>query len=383
MSELRKMTRMGGDLRKIARLLQDKGRNGDTILAHINPREAALLREQGGSGTVNPETGLPEFYTDDYGNPIPETGYENVPEGLFEGAAYIPDSTGYESVSQMPFEWPRSVLPATGYDALRGPIGPELDITAPATRSFAAQPQQQTFEANYFPESTFQDMAGFRPAFADNAPTSLGLAQGIYGQDTTPFSTPTSLGLTRGAYGQDATGLLEKGGLPEKGFLDSLTGGDKLRLGLGALGGLQTALTARKARQGSQDAARRISEIGRPYQQQGLAQQSAASRGELTPVNQQALDAMRARASQAGVARGGVGVAQQQRAEEDLRQRLLAAQQDFGLKLSGIGDQYTAKAITEGIRADAEIASLYGQYFGNLTRLAAPSVIQANQPVGK
>ena len=61
MSELRKMTRMGGDLRKIARLLQDKGRNGDTILAHINPREAALLREQGGSGTINPETGLMEF----------------------------------------------------------------------------------------------------------------------------------------------------------------------------------------------------------------------------------------------------------------------------------------------------------------------------------
>jgi hypothetical protein len=111
-----------------------------------------------------------------------------------------------------------------------------------------------------------------------------------------------------------------------------------------------------------------------------LAQQSAASRGELTPVNQQALDAMRARASQAGVARGGVGVAQQQRAEEDLRQRLLAAQQDFGLKLSGIGDQYTAAAIKEGIRADAEISAMYSNYYGNLTRLAAPTVIQASQP---
>jgi len=48
--------------------------------------------------------------------------------------------------------------------------------------------------------------------------------------------------------------------------------------------------------------------------------------------------------------------------------------------LSGIGDQYTARAIQEGIRADAEISSLYGQYFGNLTRLAAPTVIQASQP---
>jgi hypothetical protein len=89
---------------------------------------------------------------------------------------------------------------------------------------------------------------------------------------------------------------------------------------------------------------------------------------------------MRARASQAGVARGGVGVAQQQRAEEDLRQRLLAAQQDFGLKLSGIGDQYTAAAIKEGIRADAEISNLFSNYYGNLTRLAAPTIVQATQP---
>jgi hypothetical protein len=139
-------------------------------------------------------------------------------------------------------------------------------------------------------------------------------------------------------------------------------------------------LTARKARQGAQQAAQQIRDIGRPYQEQGLAQQAAAARGELTPVNQQALDAQRARAAQAGVARGGVGIAQQQRAEEDLRNRLLAAQQDFGLKLSGIADQYTAKAIQEGIRADSEISSLYGQYFGNLTKLAAPTIIQSTQP---
>jgi hypothetical protein len=166
----------------------------------------------------------------------------------------------------------------------------------------------------------------------------------------------------------------------EKGFLESLTGGDKARLGLGALGGLQTALTARKARQGSQQAAQQIRDIGAPYQQRGLAEQAAAARGELTPVNQQALEAQRARAAQAGVARGGVGIAQQQRAEEDLRNRLLAAQQDFGLKLSGIGDQYTAKAIQEGIRADAEISNLFSNYYGNLTRLAAPTIVQATQP---
>ena len=37
------------------------GREGDTMLAHINPQEAALLKALGGSGTINPNTGLPEY----------------------------------------------------------------------------------------------------------------------------------------------------------------------------------------------------------------------------------------------------------------------------------------------------------------------------------
>jgi hypothetical protein len=41
--------------------VRKKGRNGDTILAHINPLEAAMLKKAGGSGTINPKTGLPEF----------------------------------------------------------------------------------------------------------------------------------------------------------------------------------------------------------------------------------------------------------------------------------------------------------------------------------
>ena len=49
-------------LRSVAKELQDMGRGGDTILAHINPQEAALLKRMGGSGTINPATGLPEYW---------------------------------------------------------------------------------------------------------------------------------------------------------------------------------------------------------------------------------------------------------------------------------------------------------------------------------
>ena len=327
MSELRKMTRMGGDLRKIARLLQDKGRNGDTILAHINPREAALLREQGGAGDINPETGLPEFYD--------EEGLDSL-IAQRDPQAYV---SGYDVPSaDNPIQYSEEYVPQ--------------DFGLPAAR--------------------FSEISG-APAF------NTGFARGA-----TPEPTPSQFALTR-EFNPSLAGPAPapSGQAPEKSFLESLQSGDKARLGLGALGGLQTALTARKARQGSQQAAQQIRDIGRPYQERGLAEQAAASRGELTAVNQQALEAQRARAAQAGVSRGGVGIAQQQRAEEDLRNRLLAAQQDFGLKLSGIADQYTAKAIQEGIRADSEISAMYGQYFGNLTRLAAPTIIQSTQPAGK
>jgi hypothetical protein len=50
-----------GGLSKAAQQLQSQGRGGDTILAHINPMEAEALRRMGGSGTVNPNTGLREL----------------------------------------------------------------------------------------------------------------------------------------------------------------------------------------------------------------------------------------------------------------------------------------------------------------------------------
>jgi hypothetical protein len=37
------------------------------MLAHITPKEAALLKRRGGSGTINPDTGLPEFEDDTFG----------------------------------------------------------------------------------------------------------------------------------------------------------------------------------------------------------------------------------------------------------------------------------------------------------------------------
>ncbi len=46
----------------IERALATRGRYGDTMLAHISPAEALMLKRAGGAGTRNPRTGLPEFW---------------------------------------------------------------------------------------------------------------------------------------------------------------------------------------------------------------------------------------------------------------------------------------------------------------------------------
>ncbi len=51
--------KMFGPARDMAKM----GRFGDTLLAHINPEEAKLLKSIGGRGTINPKTGALEFAT--------------------------------------------------------------------------------------------------------------------------------------------------------------------------------------------------------------------------------------------------------------------------------------------------------------------------------
>jgi hypothetical protein len=59
---------MQGHIREMAALLQGMGRGGDTILAHINPQEAMLLDAVTDGGSINPVTGMPEFFMDEFGD---------------------------------------------------------------------------------------------------------------------------------------------------------------------------------------------------------------------------------------------------------------------------------------------------------------------------
>ena len=50
-----------GGLARAVETVRSAGRGGDTELAHINPREAAMLKAMGGSGPINPNTGIREY----------------------------------------------------------------------------------------------------------------------------------------------------------------------------------------------------------------------------------------------------------------------------------------------------------------------------------
>lgn len=72
-----------GGLADVASYLASQGRGGDSILAHITPEEAEMLKRRGGSGTINPMTGLPEFK----GNPLKSV--VNAVKGVVKGVVNV------------------------------------------------------------------------------------------------------------------------------------------------------------------------------------------------------------------------------------------------------------------------------------------------------
>lgn len=56
------MKRLNGALKVAARDVRDAGRFGDQHVVHVNDRELAEMEDAWGSPTVNPDTGLPEFF---------------------------------------------------------------------------------------------------------------------------------------------------------------------------------------------------------------------------------------------------------------------------------------------------------------------------------
>jgi hypothetical protein len=364
------MKTLSADLPALAELIRSQGRGKDTVLAHITPQEAALLKKRGGSGTMNPATGLPEFQ-EYYGFDVPDPGAE------------------LQTITQFPDYYPQS------FEAQGDP-----DLLRPTQYRFGSAPEGVREQTRFSPsglafaEPVTERGRDITSTFGETGSTEFG--EGRYGGPA-PTAQEYFQGIPQSQYKSidpfelAAAGISKPPGFdeavaPSKNILDRLgiTEKDAARLGLGALltGGLtaQNLSRTRQAQQQAEASREELARLGRPYQQTGAQLQSAAQRGELSPVNRQILNAARAQLQQGVATRGGVGAAQAQNQIADLTQRLVQNQFDLGLRISNIGDQYIQGAIRTGLQADQAINAANQNFYTQLASMAAPFIL-GQQPV--
>jgi hypothetical protein len=121
---------------------------------------------------------------------------------------------------------------------------------------------------------------------------------------------------------------------------------------------------ANRAGQQGQQYKQDYQNLAAPYKSSAQALMS----GQLTPANQQALDAARAQLAQGASARGGVGAEQAEAQVARLQQQLIENQYNMGLKIAAIGDAFAAKGITAGMQADQQVTSLLSDVMKTIAR---------------
>lgn len=356
MATLKKLTRMGADVRQIARLLQAKAPEGH-MLAYITPDEAKLLKSQGGSGQEHEDTGVPSFEMGDYGD-YSTTSSEPAPMSQAQIQQQLsyqqPESANvYSNIYESPESSGFGGYGGTGTSSyinpppgrVVSPINPQGDVISRTTGETVDAPAQASAPAT-----------GGLPQAQDIFGTTAG--PGGYGQGETyqqqVIDTAKEPSATLGGkYNELAKNL---------GIAPETLG----RLGLAGVGTLYNAYQTNKAQREAEAAKREQQALGAPYQTKGAELQRAAQAGELTPAGQQQLQAVQAQAAQASSSRGGVGAQQSQAQIEALRSQLLQQQYDYGLKLSGIGDQIALGAIKTGLEADRYVQSLNSSFYNNM-----------------
>jgi len=358
------------DIPAIAQFLQSQGRRGDTILAHINAKEAEMLRKMGGAEEQNPVTGLPEYFSiDDYGS-----GY---------GADYdqsVASNNLRLADEDMFYSSPRSVT--SDYSPTQYSFNPAME--SPIDIDSAATGNAGQFKMNRPDSREFLDRFSV-PGLRMDRPDVQGVRD-IGGRALAPDLNIPNLPRAATLSGAALDARMEANRdltRPDPSMIGRASAATGLspqalaRLGLAGLGTVQGIMASREASEQGRQARRETEALARPYQQRGQQLTEQAQSGELTAAGQQQLQALRARLAQGAEARGGVGAAQAAAQVEAFRQNLLQNQYDYGQKISNIGDQLMLGAIRTGLEADRYAASLSNTYFTNMASIAAGMPVQS------
>ena len=396
---------LGLDLPALAELLRSKGRGKDSVLAHITPKEAALLKKRGGRGSRNPQTGLLEF--DDF------TGDISVPMDV------APVSPVYDVVSGGGGQ-DYTFQPTTDVGGQAQPAAPAYN-PSDVSQFQPAQPTQGDPYANVGGGTTspyvnpYIDPTQFAPQQAPQA-APQNIATQFAG--VSPYDSPLPGG--GAAYAAANPQLYPGGVLPSPGEETVYTpGGDAYyqaqtdvavkqaqdqatkeaakketdyakwldtlaRLGLGAatIAGLskyvQQPTQATAANQVA-NAAGQIANIGAPYKAIGSQLMGQAQTGGLSPGDVQAVNAARAQGSQDISRRGGVGTLQYANSIADLSARLMDNQFKLGLATSAIGDQYALQAIQTQLAGDQQINAANTNFYTQMANMFAPYILGASR----
>ena len=372
---------LGTDLAALAQVLRSHGRRGDSVLAHITPKEAALLKRRGGSGTINPDTGLPEFFEDeDFMG-----GFANIDTG----ESYTPEQVA----EQYPEYYPGGELPQEDQATMYTPGGGAAYIQE--------QPDYSAFAYPTAPAAPAATPAG--RAAAPGAPEKPGFMDKL------------------GSYLSDPANLARLGLLGGLGLFGAKQGQQASQQGQAAatqIGAMAPPVLARSEvaqkqygdiAQGIRGStalnAAELASLGAPQRELGLRLMSQAESGNLSPANIKALNALKAQARQNSSKRGGVGAMQAGVAEQEATANLLQQQLqqgigtyqqgagysasaiqlrqqaeqaangmqvaaiNTGLQQAGIADQYTMNAIMTGLQMDQATASSLKNFYTSLAQV--------------
>ena len=347
---------LGTDLAALAKLLRSKGRGKDTVLAHITPQEAALLKRRGGRGSINPDTGLPEF----------DDGFDFTPVEQTPAPA-----------EQAPAPAPAEAAPApTTSDTGGGNFG--ISTGAPAqsaTPDLTGAPQ-----AGSVADYTNQAYGTFTPSAFGQLQPGISTPVGQQIADTTSPAGATGLAGTpsgsTNANPQNQPSFLDKLGnqLTNPATLAKLG----LAGGLGLFGASQARKTAGQvnAAQGQEQA------LAQPYQTQGQTLINQAQAGQLSPESQQAYAAAKAQLNQQAANLGGVGTQQTANQEAQIYQTLLNNQYTYGLNVMQIGDNIALGAIKTGLQLDQQLNQATTNFYGQLAQMigGSPATFGSAQP---
>jgi len=179
-------------------MLRSAGRNGDTELAHVNPREKAILKALGGAGSRNPRTGLREYFDGEgMGSPAGDqggvmgdsTGRDTSSPG--EGGTDISFTPGIVSQESFGPEQPTTMQNVMGYigQTLEDPNAiPGMGLIGQVVGRSMSAMNRAAREAGYDVQDPISERAAFEGGFPGNRAGGDGLAMAL---GAVPVSAPT------------------------------------------------------------------------------------------------------------------------------------------------------------------------------------------------